>query len=172
MRWLAFAVAVLAACGGPSSDDTPTDDVSVDTDGDGRPDDAPIDGPDGVACPNALRPAKSLVCAGSTPVCCLGGPLGVTPRCAATVADCGQDSRLACDGANDCAEGQACCVVEGSSGGKTTLVGRCKDGCSLIETQLCNGVGTCKGSKSCCQLEGDAWGECLPDCEGYGETGR
>ncbi len=166
--WLLMAVSWMGACASGSAGN---DDAIVDTDGDGLPDPAVPDA-NGVSCPNPLRPAKTLQCEGETPVCCLGGALGITPRCAATLGACGQDSRLACDGANDCGDGQACCIFEQGGGQKTTLVGQCKDRCTLLEKQSCNGAGTCKGDKLCCQLEGDVWGECLASCEGYGDSGR
>lgn len=168
MRALMLLFAVCLACGSTAASDDPT---LTDTDGDGVPDASQVEGPDGVTCPNPIRPAQARQCEGERPVCCLGGPLGVTPRCEATLQACGQDSRLACDGANDCGAGQACCVAQQGGGQQTTIVGQCKNACSLLETQSCNGPGTCKGAKICCQLEGDVWGECRTDCEGYGETG-
>ncbi|MCB9683246.1 MAG: hypothetical protein H6733_17405 [Alphaproteobacteria bacterium] len=150
-----FPLLFVVACGGGvdiigdgDTDTTPSVDASVTA---------------GVQCPNALQPARSLVCDDATPVCCLGGQLGLKPECVDSLEACGSSSRFECDDATDCGTGSACCMSETSGGsGGSTYVAQCKEQCSLFQKQLCRGPGTCKSAaQTCCIDEGDAWGVCV-----------
>ena len=137
-----------------------TDGGGVDPDGGSGMTDA---GPTGVDC-------MGMICEGSTPFCCVtAGGTGAMASCVAT-ADMCAGVPLTCDGPEDCASGEQCCVtlggVGGTSGGARCVAGACP-GTSRV---ACHAADECPAGDGrmlmCCpfMIGGFSGSVCQPRC--------
>ena len=133
-------VAAYAQGAPPTPDPEPTDpdpDPEPDPEPEPEPDPDPEPEPE-PSDPNAgVVPCGDAECDLSTSVCCVG--LG-GQQCAAS---CGAfEAPQACDGPEDCGDGQVCCVGFPSGAG-------CKASCGPSDQTLCHDDGDCSGENSC-----------------------
>ena len=162
--------------GDAATDSTPTTDTTTDAGGDGpitidagRPDVGEADvgsgdsGPDpppdsgtgstGVCCDGACE----VVCELEAEQCCIEFSGGAS--CVAAGA-CESGLVAACDGPEDCADGDICCAQGTFNilGGEANVMARCIDDCEYslelmggyVSTNACHTVEDCEGENSCC----------------------
>ncbi|MBZ0230722.1 MAG: hypothetical protein K8M05_00100 [Deltaproteobacteria bacterium] len=145
---LVGVVLVLTAC---VADDeripdarSPGDDASaLDASTDAAASDGAIDGArsgDGVVCARADQ-----ACVEPTPECC--DVMTGTDTCVATTEACAGD-RLECDGPEDCAVGDECCLFQGQ-GSRCIQAGVCGT-TGAISNEMCHAPTDCAQGEMCC----------------------
>ena len=97
------------------------------------------------------------VCCGKANFAGGGQWTGYTLDCAASASACTGELRLSCDGAEDCAAGQSCCLT--NLGPSYKIKSACQASCGTVQPpfpiQLCHDHSECNsGQPYCCTYQG------------------